>query len=149
MGNVRRGDIRTALFAFLSERPGHGYEAMQYLTSRTNGVWRPSAGSIYPALQQLEDEGLVRSGEEDGRRVYELTAAGRREAKARIAERGLPWDHIVELPPEVARLQRAVAELESAATEVVKLAEGTARVERAIEVVREARKQLYGLLTED
>src|SRR5215475_4053362 len=149
MGNVRRGDIRTALFAFLLERPGHGYEAMQYLTAQTNGVWRPSAGSIYPALQQLEDEGLVRSGDEDGRRVYQLTAAGRREAKARISERGLPWDHIVELPPDVARLQRAVTELESAAAEVVKLADGTDRVERATRVVRDARRRLYGLLTED
>ena len=148
MGNVRRGDIRTALFAFLLERPGHGYEVMQYVQAKTNGAWRPSAGSIYPALQQLEDEGLVRSGVEEGRRVYHLTAAGRRDAKARVAERGMPWDHMVEVPPEVAQMHRAVTELESAATEVMKLG-GRKKIERAIEVVRDARKSLYGLLTED
>jgi DNA-binding PadR family transcriptional regulator len=148
MGNVRRGDIRTALFAFLLEQPGHGYEVMQYVQAKTNGVWRPSAGSIYPALQQLEDEGLVRSGEEEGRRVYALTATGKREAKARISERGLPWEHLGEEPPELANMRRAMTELESAATEVLKLG-GRAKIDRAIEVVRDARKALYGLLAED
>jgi DNA-binding PadR family transcriptional regulator len=148
MGNVRRGDIRTALFAFLLERQGHGYEAMQYVQEKTNGAWRPSAGSIYPALQQLEDEGLVRSGEEEGRRVYQLTPAGRREAKARVADRGLPWERILEEPEEIAHMRRAVTELESAATEVLKLG-GSTKINRAVDIVRDARKSLYGLLTED
>jgi DNA-binding PadR family transcriptional regulator len=148
MGNVRRGDIRTALFAFLLERQGHGYEAMQYVEQRTNGVWRPSAGSIYPALQLLEDEGLVRSEEQDGRRVYRLTTLGRREAKSRLAARGLPWDHMEEEPPQIADMRRAMTELESAATEVVKLG-GEKKVARAIDLVRDTRKSLYLLLTED
>jgi len=148
MGNVRRGDIRTALFAFLLERPGHGYEVMQYVQAKTNGLWRPSAGSIYPALQQLEDEGLVRSGEQDGRRVYALTPAGKREAKARVAERGLPWEHLDEEPPEVANMRRAVTELGSAATEVLKLG-GQPKIDRAVELVRNTRKALYRLLAED
>jgi DNA-binding PadR family transcriptional regulator len=149
MGGVRRGDIRTALLAFLLEQPGHGYEAMQYLQAKTNGAWHPSAGSIYPALQQLEDEGLVRSGDEDGRRIYRLTPAGRREGKARIAERGLPWDHMTEAPPEIEQMRRAVTELQSAATEVLKLALGTDKVDQAVDIVRDARKRLYGLLAED
>jgi DNA-binding PadR family transcriptional regulator len=148
MGSVRRGDIRTALFSFLLEREGHGYEAMQYLEGKTNGTWRPSAGSIYPALQQLEDEGLVRSEEQDGRRVYQLTATGRKEAKTRIAARGLPWDHMVEEPPEIADMRKAVAELQSAATEVLKLG-GAEKVALAIDTVRDARKRIYGLLAED
>jgi DNA-binding PadR family transcriptional regulator len=149
MGNVRRGDIRTALLAFLLERAGHGYEIMQFLAEKTGGAWRPSAGSIYPALQQLEDEGLVRSGEQDGRRVYQLTPTGRRDAKARIAERGLPWEHMVELPPEIEHMRRAITELQSAATEVLKLGVGTDKVDRAVEIVRDARRRLYGLLAEE
>src|SRR5688572_23462079 len=105
MGSVPRGAIRTGLLAFLLERPGHGYEAMQYLEDRSNGVWRPSAGSIYPTLQQLEDEGLVRSTVQDGRRVFELTASGTKEAESRIEARGLPWDHMGEEAPEVAAMR--------------------------------------------
>ncbi len=148
MGNVRRGDIRRAILAFLLERPGHGYEVIQYLEARTNGVWRPSAGSIYPALQLLEDEGLVRSGDQEGRRVYRLTPAGRREAKATLAEHGAPWEHVTEEAPEVAHMRRAVVELQSAATEVLKLG-GRTKIEKGIGIVRDARKQLYRLLAED
>jgi DNA-binding PadR family transcriptional regulator len=148
MGNVRRGDTRNALFAFLLERQGHGYEAMQYVENRTNGRWRPSAGSIYPALQLLEDEGLVRSEEQDGRRVYRLTPAGRKEAKARLAAQGLPWDHMEEEPQQFADMRQAMTELKSAATEVAKLG-GPERMAAAVELVRDTRKNLYRLLTED
>ena len=148
MGIVRRGDIRTALFAFLLEQPGHGYEVMQYLETKTNGAWRPSAGSIYPALQQLEDEGMVRSEEQDGRRVYRLTPAGKKEGKARLATRGLPWERMADEPPELVDMRRSVAELTSAATEVVKLG-GSDKISRGVEIIRDARKLLYGLLTED
>jgi DNA-binding PadR family transcriptional regulator len=148
MGSVPRGAIRTALLAFLLERPGHGYEAMQYLADKTNDAWRPSAGSIYPALQQLEDEGLVRSKEQDGRRVFELTAPGKREAKARIEARGLPWDQIEEESPEIAEMRLAILGLESAATEVLKLG-GHLKIAQAIDLVQATRKRLYGMLAED
>ncbi|MGD9798491.1 MAG: PadR family transcriptional regulator [Acidimicrobiia bacterium] len=148
MGSVPRGAIRTGLLAFLLERPGHGYEAMQYLEDKANGTWRPSAGSIYPALQQLEDEGLVRSKERDGRRIFELTAAGRRQAKARIEERGLPWEQMVEEAPVIAEIRRAVFGLESAVTEVLKLG-GPEAVAEAVEIVKATRKRLYGLLADD
>ena len=74
---MRRGDIRTAVLAILAEEPGHGYDVIQRLEEKTAGAWRPSPGSVYPTLQLLEDEGLVRSVERDGKRVFEITDQGR------------------------------------------------------------------------
>ena len=66
---------------------------MQRLEEKTEGAWRPSPGSVYPTLQLLEDEGLARASEQDGKRVYEITDAGREEAARRIDEAGgAPWD---------------------------------------------------------
>ena len=74
---ARRGDVRAAILLLLDEEPRNGYQLMQEIEERSEGVWRPSPGSVYPALQQLEDEGLVRSDETDGRRAFQLTDAGR------------------------------------------------------------------------
>src|SRR6202051_5130305 len=92
-GRMRRGDIRTALLAILAEEPGHGYDVIQRLEEKTAGAWRPSPGSVYPTLQLLEDEGLARSGEHAGKRVYEITVAGRAESARRVEEAGgTPWE---------------------------------------------------------
>jgi DNA-binding PadR family transcriptional regulator len=89
---VRRGNVRAAILALLLERPMHGYEMIQELDARSGGIWRPSAGSIYPTLQLLEDEGLVKSEEVEDRRRYSLTDAGRAEADRR--EGPPPWEEI-------------------------------------------------------
>src|SRR3989442_5158251 len=88
---VGRGDVRAAILVLLAEEPMHGYQVIQELTQRSNGMWRPSPGSIYPTLQQLEDEGLVRSSEFEGRRVYQLTDSGRAEMERRSDEPP-PWE---------------------------------------------------------
>src|SRR6187200_3046860 len=86
-----RGDIRAAILALLTEEPMHGYQIIQELADRTGGVWRPSPGSVYPTLQQLEDEELVRETASDsGKRVYELTDAGREQAASTEA----PWSAV-------------------------------------------------------
>ena len=78
-----RGDVRAAILALLAEQPMHGYQIMRELGERSGGVWRPSPGSIYPTLQQLEDEELVRPETGDaGRRVFALTEAGQEAQKA-------------------------------------------------------------------
>ncbi len=73
---ARRGDVRAAVLALLAERPMHGYEMIKEIEERTEGAWTPSAGSIYPTLQMLEDEGLIRGEESDGKRRFTLTEAG-------------------------------------------------------------------------
>src|SRR6187551_2484675 len=86
-----RGDIRAAILALLVEEPMHGYQIIQELAERTGGVWRPSPGSVYPTLQQLQDEELVReTPSESGKRVYELTETGREQAAAATA----PWNEV-------------------------------------------------------
>ena len=85
---MRRGDIRTALLNGLTDGPAHGYELIGRLEEKSGGTWRPSPGSVYPTLQLFEDEGLVRSEERDGKRVYELTEAGRTEAAERAERDG-------------------------------------------------------------
>lgn len=73
------GEFRLAILSLLSESPKHGYQLMKEISERSNGVYRASAGSVYPTLQQLEDEGLIEAVAENGRRVYTLTPAGRQE----------------------------------------------------------------------
>jgi DNA-binding transcriptional ArsR family regulator len=90
---VRRGDVRSAILALLDDRPMHGYEMIQELEERTGGRWRPSAGSIYPTLQLLEDEGLVTAEEVEGRKVYSRPRAGPSGGSptARSGERRSTW----------------------------------------------------------
>ena len=76
-GRARRGDVRLALLRLLAEEPRNGYQLMQTIEERSDGRWRPSPGSVYPTLAQLEDEGLVRSSESEGARHFEITDAGR------------------------------------------------------------------------
>jgi DNA-binding PadR family transcriptional regulator len=141
---MRRGDIRTAVLAVLDEQPRHGYEVIQALEGRTGGAWRPSPGSIYPTLQLLEDEGLARSSDRDGKRVYELTDAGHAEARTRLEEAGgPPW-----AGAEGGSLRSALMQLHAAARQVG-AAGDQAQVDRALQIITEARKQLYRLLAED
>src|SRR6185437_645575 len=92
----RRGDVRAAVLALLGERPMHGYEMLQEISARTEDLWRPSPGSLYPALQYLEDQGLVRSLAEYGRRRFELTEAGRAALAARPPGPA-PWEAMLSL----------------------------------------------------
>jgi DNA-binding PadR family transcriptional regulator len=89
---ARRGDIRTAALLLLAEEPRNGYQIMQEVQERSGDVWRPSPGSVYPALQQLEDEGLIRSEEIEGRRLFKLTDAGRAYLDERDPDARAPWE---------------------------------------------------------
>src|ERR1700691_3481983 len=88
---ARRGDIRTAALLLLAEEPRNGYQIMQEVQERSGGVWSPSPGSVYPALQQLEGEGLIRSEEIDGRKLLRLTPEGLARVEERDPERPAPW----------------------------------------------------------
>ena len=91
---ARRGDVRAAVLLLLEEEPRNGYQLMQELEERSGGVWRPSPGSIYPALSQLEDEGLVRSDESAGRRAFQLTDDGRAYIEENREALGIPWEAV-------------------------------------------------------
>jgi DNA-binding PadR family transcriptional regulator len=143
---MRRGDIRTVVLAMLAEQPMHGYELIQALEEKSGGAWRPSAGSIYPTLQLLEDEDLARSTERDGKRVYEITEAGKAEAARRVEEAGgPPWS---EVDVDGGSLRANVMQLMMAARQVSG-AGSAAQVEQAVKIVTDARKQLYRLLADD
>ena len=84
---ARKGDVRAAILDLLDEGgQWNGYQLIQEIAGRTSGVWRPSAGSVYPALQQLEDEGLIAPEGEGRRRMYALTDAGRAYAEEHADE---------------------------------------------------------------
>ena len=90
---ARRGDVRAAILDLLAEgEPWNGYQIIREIAERTHGVWRPSAGSVYPALQQLEDEGLISPEGEGRRRMYSLTDQGRAYAEAHADELRESWD---------------------------------------------------------
>jgi DNA-binding PadR family transcriptional regulator len=147
-GRMRRGDIRTALLAVLSEGPGHGYDVMQNLEEKSGGAWRPSPGSVYPTLQLLEDEGLVRSAERDGKRIFEITDAGREEATRRIEDAGgTPWELDGRNRAKSTELREAVMSFHMAFKQIAMV--GTpAQLEQATEIVRDARRRLYQLLAD-
>ena len=90
-GRKRRGDVRTALLMLLAEEARNGYQLMQTIEERSGGRWRPSPGSVYPALAQLEDEGLVRAVERDGTKLFEITDAGREHVAAAHGQTA-PWE---------------------------------------------------------
>ncbi|MEU7897712.1 PadR family transcriptional regulator [Nonomuraea sp. NPDC049152] len=96
---VRKGDVRAALLSLLGEEPKNGYQMIQDIEERSRGVWRPSPGSVYPALQQLEDEGLLAGEEAGGSRTYRLTEQGRKLLSERV-ETLTPWEEVAGSVPE-------------------------------------------------
>jgi DNA-binding PadR family transcriptional regulator len=143
---VRRGDVRSAILALLDDRPMHGYEMIQELEERTGGRWTPSAGSIYPTLQLLEDEGLVTAEEIDGRRVYSLTDTGKEAAPDRT-EGGRPWEQGDEDSPRF-EARKEMFKLMGAAKQLAR-ADDEEQLTKAAEILKDARRKLYGLLAEE
>ena len=143
-----RGDVRSAVLALVAEQPRHGYEIIQEIGERTGGVWRPSPGSIYPTVSQLEDEGLVRTEKVDGRRVIHLTEAGTRHVEEHRAELDAVWDAASrDVDDDAAALWEQLAQLHAAAHQV--MSAGTSeQITAAGTALAEARKTIYRLLAE-
>ncbi len=146
-GRGRRGDVRVAVLALLNERPMHGYEMMQELADRTEGIWRPSPGSLYPALQLLEDQGFVRSQSVDGRRVFTLTDEGRGEL-GEHPKASAPWEKMVHEADRGDMALRAALHHVAIAAHQVAEAGTDAQKAKADEILKETRRQLYLLLAE-
>jgi DNA-binding PadR family transcriptional regulator len=146
---ARRGDIRAAILLLLAEEPRNGYGLMQEIEERSGGVWRPSPGSVYPALSQLEDEGLVRATEADGRKSFALTDAGSAHVEENRERFGTPWETVGEgATSELHELRHALGALAAAAMQVGQT--GTkAQLGEAKAVLEEARRALYRVLAGD
>jgi DNA-binding PadR family transcriptional regulator len=145
---ARRGDVRAAILALLAEEPRNGYQIMQELSERSGGAWRPSPGSIYPALQQLEDEGLVTVEEVDGRKAYSLTDPGREEVAARTEEQA-PWDAVSASEGDGVNELRDLAWQLGAAVMQVAHTGDKAQLDEAKKILSDARKAVYKMLASD
>ena len=142
------GELRLAILSLLGEGPKHGYQLMKEMQERSGGVYRASAGSVYPTLQQLEDEGLVEAEMQNGRRVYRLTAEGRKELERdpigvrRIwerAERCEDWGQF--MGPETFSILPAVSALVRASMQ----AAGRVGTERVRDILDRTRHELEKL----
>ena len=145
---VRRGAVRDAILVVLAERAMHGYELMTELEARSSGRWRPSPGSIYPALTRMERDGLLSAEEHDGKKAFSLTDRGR-EARdavdlddsdplpARPREPDDVYEALRALPPEIAGQARQLRRFGS-----------PHQVERAATLLDEVKRRLYDLLAD-
>jgi DNA-binding PadR family transcriptional regulator len=146
-GRARRGDIRAAVLRLLSESPMHGYQIIQELSARSEGAWNPSAGSVYPTLQQLADEGLVSAEETAGKKVFSLTETGVA-AVAETADQPAPWEDAAQSDSGIAGYRDSAGKLMAAMFQIGKSG-STEQVTAAMEVINDARKKLYAILAED
>ncbi|WP_079102465.1 PadR family transcriptional regulator [Streptomyces sp. TP-A0356] len=146
-GRARRGDVRASILALLKDRPMHGYEMIQEIAERSGGAWKPSPGSVYPTLQLLEDESLITSETEGGKKLFALTEAGRAaadegpEAPWEEASRGVDWEALHEI-------RQAGFGLMEAFGQVWKTGSKDQR-DKALAVINEARKKLYLILADE
>lgn len=156
---VRRGDVRSAILDALRtaaerEEPINGYQVIQQIADRSNGAWRPSPGSVYPTIQQLQDEGLVEEDQERGRRTLRLTAAGTTYVTEHADELDAVWApferreraereagaDFSDLKPEIGQVMGAVWQI---------ITQGSDQQRRAaIDILVETRRKLYGVLAD-
>jgi DNA-binding PadR family transcriptional regulator len=138
------------VLTLLAEQPRHGYEIIQEIRERTDNAWRPSPGSVYPTLQQLEDEGLIRPEEGEGRRMFGLTDTGEAYVTDHREELEKVWevdqedavsDAVTALRTQYGQLHAAVLQIMSAGTDEQR--------EQAATALGDARKTIYRLLAED
>jgi DNA-binding PadR family transcriptional regulator len=121
---------------------------MQEVEERSDGVWRPSPGSVYPALQQLEDEGLIRSEEADGRKLFALTDAGRAFVKERGADKAAPWEQMSgDVSDQARELGKLMREVAFAFAQVMHTG-SEAQIAEARKVLGAARRDLYRILAD-
>lgn len=148
-GRAARGDVRASVLALLAEQPRHGYQIITEIGDRSSGAWKPSPGSVYPVLQQLQDEGLVRPEEADGRRVFHLTDAGQSYVADHAEELTAPWRGVGGSPHEGVDALFGVFKQVAAAAMQVAQAGSEPQLAQAKRVLADTRRSLYRILAED
>jgi len=144
---VSRGDVRIAILHLLADKPMHGYQIMQEISDRTDGLWRPSPGSVYPTLQQLEDEGLVKAEQSDGKNIFELTEDGR--AMVESAEGAPPWERFGSEDADGFVSLRETGFQVGAAVMQVARAGSDRQITKAREILEDTRRKIYQILAEE
>ena len=146
---AKRGDVRAAILALLSEEPRNGYQIIQEIAERSEGGWKPSPGAVYPALQQLTDEGLVISEESEGRKTFRLTEAGRDYIEAHADEIRAPWDEMrPDIDDNTADLWHIARQSAFAMMQVLQTG-NDAQIREARKTLIETRRKLYQILADD
>jgi DNA-binding PadR family transcriptional regulator len=146
---AKRGDVRGAILALLAEEPRNGYQIIQEIGERSGGAWRPSPGAVYPALQQLADEGLIRGEEGDGRKTFHLTPEGEAYVAEHADEVRAPWEAMqADFPGNVGELLRQAAQTGAAVMQVVHTG-SDAQVAAAQQTLADTRRRLYTVLSDD
>jgi DNA-binding PadR family transcriptional regulator len=147
-GRARRGDVRLALLRLLAEEPRNGYQLIQAIEERSEGLWRPSPGSVYPTLAQLEDEGLIRSAAAEAIRRFEITDAGREHLDTRADEPD-PWQPAAEdSESPLTEFAPLVIQIGKATFQVASVGDRAQRT-KAKALLAETRRALYRILAED
>jgi DNA-binding PadR family transcriptional regulator len=144
MRPMRRGDVKFVVLELLAEGPKHGYEIINAIEERRN--IRPSAGSIYPTLQMLEDGGFVTSQEVDGKRTYTITDSGKKLLEQRETEDEQADDNDDAVD---GRHQLKESAMKLGAAVLSARGSSDATIDKVREVVDRARKEIYGILATD
>ena len=144
---ARRGDVRSAILDVLAAESMNGYQVIQQIAERTSGAWKPSPGSVYPTVQQLEDEGLVEASVAGTGRSYALTSAGRALVAEQREQLGRPWERVDGSGGPARELMGTARQVMLAARQVL-LAGSESQVARATAILVETRRALYGVLAE-
>ncbi len=145
---AKRGDIRAAILSLLREEPRNGYQIMQEVKQRSQGMWNPSPGSVYPALQQLEDERLIATEEMPAGRVYALTNQGKSYVKEHADEVAAPWEALTNSAgDDFVELMNLSRQLGAAAMQVVRAGDAS-QVAKARKLLIATRRSLYEILAE-
>jgi DNA-binding PadR family transcriptional regulator len=142
--------VRAAILALLAEEPRNGYQIIQEISVRSEGAWRPSPGAVYPALQQLADEGLIIGEEGDGRKTFRLTPEGEAYVAAHADELRAPWEAMTgpEFPGNVGELLKQAAQTGAAVMQVVQTG-SDAQLAAARQALADTRRRLYTILSDD
>ena len=144
-----RGDIRAAVLLLLKEQPMHGYQLIQEIGERSGGQWRPSPGAIYPALNLLEDEGLVAITAESGRKLARLTDAGTAYVTENAEQLGSPFEDAASRPTSPGRNLRGALEALAGAAHQVARTGTDEQATQALAVLERSRRDLYLILAGD
>lgn len=145
------GEVRLALLSMLESGPKHGYELMKELETKSGGVYKASAGAIYPALQQLEDEGLVTSDTTAGKRTYTLTDAGKAEVQREAETIKRIWYRAQEaggwlISPEGGEVARPAAAVLKAALRAARHHwDDSAKINKVREILERAKAEIEAL----